>query len=67
MWRAVADEPGDVAMVATSSGGRRRRGAEATDAAAEIKRLQMENSEQSKVNKMFKAGGVFFAKELDRP
>ena len=39
----------------------------ATDAAAEIKRLQREVSERRKVNEILKAASVFFAKEPGRP
>ena len=39
----------------------------ATEAAAEIKRLQKEVSELRKANEILKAASIFFAKELDHP
>ena len=38
-----------------------------TEAAAEIKRLQRENAERRKANKILKAASIFFAKEPGRP
>ena len=39
----------------------------ATEATAEVKRLQRENAELRKANEILKAAGIFFAKVLDYP